>query len=289
MSMDAIRAAKQRAENRTIAGGIIAAIGFLSFLPSGASGGGFVVIAMAMFLGGGILMGYAGSTFKKDVKALKERLIAEALAAFSPDVRYLADYGFTEEEVVSSLLLYRQDRFKSEDSLSGTIAGVRFLSSDVRQEEVHTDSKGHTHTTVVFLGRVYLFEFPVPFPTDLLIRQPGLFGSFGMGTSGFEKVETESIDFNKELCVYAKDPLSAFEVLLPQVMERFRHLDAKYADKIGFSFSGKRLWVTVNSGIDAFEIRLFRPLPETFLPDLQDEIGTVTDVIRAVRKEGPAA
>lgn len=285
MSMEEIRAAKQRAENLTTAGGIIAAIGFLSFLPSGAAGGGFVALAMAMFLGGGILMGYAASSFKTKVKDLKERLLAEALKEFAPDVRYLADHGFTEEEVCSSLLLHPTDRFKSEDSLSGTIAGVRFLSGDVRQEEVHTDSKGHTHTTVVFLGRVYLFEFPVPFPTDLLIRQPGLFGSFGMGSYGFEKVETESIDFNRELLVYAKDPLSAFEVLTPPVMERFQHLDAKYADKIGFSFSGKRLWVTVNSGIDAFEIRLFKPLPETFLPDLQDEIGTVTDVIRTVRKE----
>ena len=283
MSMEEIRAAKRRAENLTTAGGIIAAIGFLSFLPAGAAG--FPLLSMAMFLGGGILMGFAGTSFKTKVAGLKEKLIADALKEFCPDVRYLAAHGFTEAEVCSSLLLFRTDRFKSEDSLSGTIAGVRFLSSDVRQEEVHTDSKGHTHTTVVFLGRVYLFEFPSPFPTDLLIRQPGLFGSFGMGASGFEKVETESIDFNKELLVYAKDPLSAFEVLLPQVMERFRVLDAKYADKIGFSFSGKRLWVTVNSGLDAFEIKLFKPLPETFLPDLQDEIATVTDVIRTVRKE----
>lgn len=283
--MEEIRAAKERAERQTVAGGILAGIGFISFLPSGMALGGFVVLSMALFIGGGILLVSAGSTFKKKVRGLKETLIADALKEFCPDVRYLADQGFTEEEACSSRLLHRTDRYKSEDTLAGTIAGIRFLSCDVRQEEVHTDSKGHTSTTVVFLGRVYLFEFPVPFPTDLLIRQPALFGSLGMGASGFEKVETESIGFNRDLSVFAKDPLYAFEVLTPPVMERFQYLDAKYSDRIAFSFSGKRLWVTVNSGIDSFEIHLFKPLPDTFLPDLKEEVGTVTDIIRTVKKD----
>jgi len=160
---------------------------------------------------------------------------------------------------------------------------VRFLSADVRLEDVRHTGKTTTVVTT-FLGRVYLLEFAKEFPTDLVLLQPTLGRAWGFGSHGYEKVSMESIEFNQELLVLAKDPLSAFEILTPPMMEKLLWLDSEYQDRIGLSIQGKRLWVAVETRRDHFEIQLFKPLPDSFLPDLKNEMETVRGLTSTLKK-----
>jgi len=187
--------------------------------------------------------------------------------------------GFTEQEVIDSGLLRNQDRFHSEDMIDGVWDDVHFLCSDVKQEDVHTDSKGHTHTTTIFLGRFYKIDLPTTIKNQLIIRQKSLINVFGKKNL----IETESIKFNNELNVYSEDKQEAFYILTPVFMEKLIELDNMFKDKISFSFTGNKLYIAINNGKDTFEISAMKDIDESIFLDYEKEFESIKQLITTIQ------
>lgn len=274
MGFEEVNQKKKKFELEIIVGRIIVIISFILFIPMGMSSSGGAFIIMIPFLGGGILSIYGTSQIKKLSTKFKKQYVQSELEKVFPGSKFFSHYGFTESEVVHSNLLKNQDRYKSEDMIEGDFDGVKFRSSDVHQEDVRRSGK-HTTVVTVFRGRFYEFDFNKVFKYNLLLLQKGQFRPF----EGFNKVNMESIAFNSELKVYAKDDHEAFYILTPQFMEKLLLLDRKYNDKITFSFLDNKLYIAVDNRVDNFDIKAFRQVNSAFINSYVEEFEDMKEFI----------
>lgn len=260
-------------------GFFITILSFVLFFPVVLSMGiaGFFIISIP-FMGGFIYAGRWGTKINQLSQMVKSEYVLPELQKMIPDATYRMHDGFTEVEVINSGLLRHQDRFHSEDMIEGTLEGIRFKCSDVKQEDVSTDSKGHTHTTTVFEGRFYQFDFPKTFEKMIVITQHHPLSFINK----HKLVETESIKFNSELSVYAEDKQAAFYLLTPIFMEKLMRLDETFKDRISLSFIENKLYVAINSGINAFEIPIIKDVDESLFLEYQEEIGHIKMIIKTL-------
>ena len=274
MSFEEINKRKKKFETGIIIGGIAMAVSFWMFLAAGMNGSGPPLLIIIGFFSGGIFIGYCVSQIKEISSEFKKVYVQIELDKVFPGSKFSCHYGFTEDEVIHSNLLKNQDRYNSEDMIEGSFDGVKFRSSDVHQEDVRRSGKTTTVVTV-FRGRVYEFDFNKMFKYNLLLLQRGQFRPFG----GFTKVNMESIAFNSELKVYAKDDHEAFYILTPHFMEKLMELDRKYNDKITFSFLDNKLYIAVDNRIDNFDIKAFQEVNAKFLNSYVEQFEDMKEFI----------
>ena len=200
--------------------------------------------------------------------------LREELEKVFPNSVYNARMGFSSSEVYSSNVLKSEDIFKSEDMITGEFEDVKFRSSDVTLKDVRRSGKTTTIVTV-FQGRVYEFEFNKRFKSNLLLIQPGKFRIFGP----WKKIKMESVKFNSELKVYAENDHEAFYILTPHFMEKLLYLDRKYQDKVNFSFINNKLYISVDSRRDTFDIKLFGEITQNIIKDFLVEFEDMKEFI----------
>ncbi len=198
----------------------------------------------------GTLIGKGG--IKKLSVDFKKKYVPGELTKIFPNGEYFCDKGFTENEVVNSKLLKKEDRFNSEDMITGDFNDVRFRCSDVHIQDVRRSGKTTTVVTT-FQGRFYEFDFFKNFKHNLVLLQSGRFRSM----SGFNKIKLESVEFNNEFKIYAKNDHEAFYILTPHFMEKLLKLDEKYHDKISFSFLNNKLFIAIDDRKDSFDFKAF--------------------------------
>jgi hypothetical protein len=272
---DKINQEKAFYERKMKIGLTISAIAFILFIPAGAAVGPLgAFLMMVPFMGGAIYSGKQSQKIKEISVNFKKEYLEKELVKFFPYSDYKPHDGFKEKEVVYSNLLFERDRYYSEDLIIGSFEGVNFRCSDVKQEDVRKSEKS-TRVVTVFHGRFYEFDFHKSFKHDLLLLQPFNFRPF----SGFSKVETESIEFNSELKIYAKDDHEAFFILTPDFMEKIRYLDKKYLDKISFSFKDNKLFIAIDSRKDYFDIKTYKKVDESLIKEYQEEFQDIRDFI----------
>jgi len=276
---DELNKEKSAIETKMIFGFIIIGISFILFIPLGASGGsGAIFILFISFIGGGIIVGINSKKIKQISNNFKKVYVAAELKKIFPDSSYFYDQGFSETEVTNSGLLHHQDRYKSEDLITGSHEGVNFRCCDVKQEDVRSNGKSTTVVTV-FQGRFYEFDFPKEFKANLLLLQPYNFRPF----SGLTRVKMESVKFNSELKVYAKDEHEAFFILTPQFMEQLLMLDSKYNNKISFSLQNKKLYIALDSRKDYFDIKPFRTVDSSIISEYREELNDIKEFIKVLQ------
>ncbi|MGE4321106.1 MAG: DUF3137 domain-containing protein [Acholeplasmataceae bacterium] len=260
-------------------GFFISILSFVLFFPMVLSLGiaGFFIISFP-FLGGFIYAGMNGGKINQLSQTVKSEYVLPELKKMIPNATYRMHDGFTELEVVNSGLLRHQDRFHSEDMIEGTLDGIDFKCSDVKQEDVSTDSKGHTHTTTVFEGRFYQFDFPKTFEKMIVITQHHPLSFINK----HKLVETESIKFNSELSVYSEDKQAAFYLLTPAFMEKLMRLDETFKDRVSLSFIENKLYIAINNGKNAFEIPLNKDVDDSLFIDYQEEISHIKMIIETL-------
>jgi len=276
---DRVNREKQLYESKSKLGFIITGIAFISFMPLGIAIGPFAFFLIAIpFLGGAIYAGQNLNKIKEMSNNFKDTYVTEEVKKVFPNSTYNSKYGFSENEVVNTGLLFKRDRFYSEDMLSGEHDGVKFRCCDVKQEEVRK-SKKSTRTVTVFQGRFYEFDFPKSFVYNLLLLQPMNFRPF----SKFNRVKMESINFNSELKVYAENDHEAFYILTPHFIEKLLYMDAKYADKISFSFLDNRLFIAIDSRKDYFDLQPYKKVDMSLFDDYKQELDDIKEFISVLK------
>ncbi len=283
MSIEDLKNEKHKFEKMATSGYVVIVVSFILFIPMGVTVGmGGAFFAAVFFLGGGMLVVVASNNYKKLSVRFKNAYLPEIIEKIYPGSQYFPENGFLKEDVYATKLLHKSDRYYSEDYLSGTYKNISFESADCKLQNVYHNGKTTTLVTV-FLGRVYRFEFPRNFATELVLIQPGIAQKWLYGE--YNRIDTESVDFNKDYLVFARDEIGAYKILLPQFMEKLMALDEKYHDKISLSFMKSTLNVAVNNNIDTMDLKMFKPIDEDFFHQFELELRDVASIIDILGKD----
>lgn len=193
--------------------------------------------------------------------SFKSYFVKSSLEKIFTNLKYLPDSGISRETIASTNMMRMGDRYSSNDLVIGNYKNIGFTQSDVHIEEEHEtrDSDGHTrrYYVTIFKGRWMIFDFNKVFKADVQVAQKGFgnnkVGSWFSGEQKFQKVEMESQEFNKAFNVYAQQPLDAFYILTPKVMEKIKNLDERNDGKLLLCFINNKLHVGIYNYEDSFE------------------------------------
>ena len=194
--------------------------------------------------------------------AFKNYFVKSALTNIFSDLNYQPDNGIPHSTIASTHMMRMGDRYSSNDLVTGKYKSIGFTQSDVHIEEEHEtrDKDGHTHRyyVTIFKGRWMIFDFNKTFKADVQVAQKG-FGNNKVGSwfakkeERFQKVEMESQEFNKAFNVYAQQPIDAFYILTPKIMEKIQNLDERNQGKLLLCFIDNKLHVGIYNYEDSFE------------------------------------
>lgn len=269
MSRELIQKKKKTYEMMNIIGGILFVISIL-----------MILVLQNPFMSFGVFISaplFIISTlkFKKLSVQFKEKFIEPEIKKLVDDAVYIPKEGLTKEFVYGSGILKREDRFSSEDYLSGTIKNRRFVSADVHLQDVRSNGKTTTVVTV-FQGRFFEIEFEKKFEHDVYIF-PNLLHRFSLGR-GLELVDVESIVFNKKFDVFSKDKQSAFYLLKPRFIEKLIEFHEIHK-RVFYGFKDHKVYIAIDTRKDAFDLKMFRSIDDKFFKELKVEIKLIEDLI----------
>ncbi len=221
--------------------------------------------------------------------AYKKYFVQRSLAKIFTNLAYQPEAGLPR--AIVQTVMTGGDRYHSNDYVTGIYKKIRFTGADVHteREHRHTDSDGHTTTTysTIFKGRFLIFDFNRDFSFRLQLAGKSFVGDrlpkFVGEKKKFERMTTESIEFNKHFNIYAQDGLEMFYILDPSFIEKLQSICETYRNRILFSFIDKKLIVAINDNGDSFE----PPRPDKLI-DEETEIkrvnGDIDEIIQIVDK-----
>ena len=201
----------------------------------------------------GLLIGLSGIPFglgttKKYKELYKEIFVEEPLRQNFENVLYAWKNGFNEATVRNFRLFNMGNIFKSEDYLRARYKGINFELSDVT---VMRNQGKSTYT--IFRGRIIVFDLPNKFIAPMRVyskRFPSKSRNF---RSGSEKIEMESVEFNKLFDVYSQSGHDTFYLLTPQMMEGLKKLQNMYPGIVA-GFEGNKVLFALHEAFnDAFD------------------------------------
>lgn len=208
----------------------------------------------------GIVLGVVFIIVNSSMKAklsgkFKEEITTRIVKDVYPNSRYVPNGGIEFSKMMEPGLLAYPDRYFAEDYLASSYDGVDFEMCDFTFQERHvtTDSRGRTRTTYVTYakGRYIIIDFKREFNEILKVVEGN---NFGVNTSGLEKIQTESVDFNKKFKVYTSNDLTAFYVLTPQIQLKILELESKFKGSLYLAFMHGKLFVYITDGVSILDI-----------------------------------
>ena len=213
-------------------------------------------------------------------KKFKNEFIISYVKEMYPDSTYEPYVGINVNRILEPGFFKRPDRWHLEDYLKASYDGVPFEMSDFTLEERHvtTDSKGNTRTTYVTYakGRFMIFDFKRDFNQVLKVAETAY---LGLNTHGLEKIETESVDFNKKFKTYTSNPLTAFYVLTPQIQLKLLELESKFKGSIFFAYMKGQLFVAITDGVSILDIDASKKITENTMAILESQLMLPASII----------
>lgn len=270
-NLDQIKKTKKNYEMMVGISAVIIVIAFISFFSN-------PFVAIFFFMGGGIAIAIILSKFKKISNEFKHHYVNETIQKLGIDATFEVKKGFSIDEVVSSGVIKKYDRFKSEDLIEGQISGKHFRFADVHIEDVRSNGKS-TSVITMFRGRLFEIDYDKKINEQVYVfpNRKNYLPMF----SGISKVELESIDFNNRFDVYCSNDHTVFYVLTPVVMEKIKELNDQY-NKLAISFKPGKMYVAIDTRIDYFDISLFKALDTHFLDQIETDILVIKEIIKTL-------
>lgn len=270
MDLKSINEKKRALEGLTIIGGLITAISFFLFITN--------PVFMIGFIGGGLIAVIGTSQFKKLSQEFKRVHIKEIIEKEISSCFYDPDKGFEKEVVYDSKILRKEDRYYSEDYLSGMIKDKKFESADVKLQDVRSNGKSTTVVTV-FQGRFFIIDFDKKFESDVYVLPNRSFG-FNWFTN-MVRVDIESILFNQIFDVFSESQHSAFYLLKPAFVEKLIEF-SNVARRVMFGFKDHKVFIALDTRIDTFDLKMFKEIDQTFFDEVKKEIRLIEELIQLI-------
>ena len=250
-----------------------------------ASGIGLVILTsypiFILFFIAAIILLVISSSMKSKLSAqFKNEFIIQLVKDTYPNGVYNPKSGIYLEEMLRAGFFKRPDRYNTEDYLSAEYDNVPFemCDFDFKERHVTRDSNGNTRVTyeTYAKGRFMIFDFKREFTQVLKIAETTY---LGLDRSGLEKVETESLDFNKKFKVYSSDSLTAFYVLTPQVQLKILELESKFKGSLFLAYMSGKLYVAIVDGVSILDVNASKKVSLETLKMLESQLLLPASII----------
>ena len=218
---------------------------------------------------------------KKRLKYLyKETFVRQMLNQHFQDVYYNWEQGMDQMLIKASGVCRLGNRYHSEDYLNAVYRGIRFQQADVTIQ-YHTSNGKNSHTTTYFQGRMFCFEYPTKRSLAVQVFSKNfLYAGEPGGRIRKDKLQMESVEFNKEFTVRSEMEHDAFYILTPQMMERLMALKRKYGN-VTLVFDRGYLMVGLNSRMDSFDANLHKPIDyQNEMMRMRADVAVIEELIQ---------
>lgn len=233
----------------------------------------FVLVAV-------ILIMVSSSMKSKLSKQFKNEFIIQLVKDTYPNGVYNPGCGIDLEEMLTAGFFKRPDLYKVEDYLAAEYDNVPFemCDFDFKEKHVRRDSNGNTRITyeTYAKGRYMIFDFKREFSQVVKIVENAY---LGLNKNGLEKVETESIDFNKKFKIYSSDSLTAFYVLTPQVQLKILELESKFKGSLFLAYMKGKLYVAIVDGVSILDVNASKKVSLETLKMLESQLLVPASII----------
>lgn len=274
---------KYQKEQRT--GIILLIIGIISFVMGLINEiSPLLVIGIILFVLTTYFFGKARSHHNAFRRVIKQDLITTILEDQFQTVTYKSNDMINVSRINQVGLIKKPDRYEGEDYISGLYKGVKFEVSDINFKERHESRDANGNRTVTyetyFKGRWYIYTFDRKF-SDVLKIVEGRFNS--ADKRGLQKIETESIQFNKKYQIYSSTQEFAFYHITSSMIEKLLELEALHRGTIQYCIIGNELHIGVNDNHDYMELSLKKPINEASMKDFMSDIELIPAIINELR------
>ena len=240
---------------------------------------GAIFLFILVFVGI-ILIAVSSSMKSKVSKEFKNKFVPELVKSLYPDAIYRPNEGLSEKTIIEPGFYKRPDRFYSEDYVSATYNGIPFVMSDFDLKERHVHRNSNGGTTVSYdtyaKGRFMVFDFKREFKQVVKVAETKY---LGLNTRGLEKVETESMEFNKKFSTYSSDALTTFYVLTPQIQLKLLELESKFKGSIFFAFMNGKFYVAICDNISILDVNASKKVTNETLEILISQLSVPASII----------
>ncbi|MGN0435563.1 MAG: DUF3137 domain-containing protein [Wujia sp.] len=222
-----------------------------------------------------LILGCQVPFLKKEFKDLyKNKFVKPTLCRILENVEYDWNMGFTELEVMSFGIVKLGNILESEDYVSATYKGVDFRQADVIVKK-ETGSGSDKEVQTFFKGRMFEFSFSSKIVANVKIFSKSYISHMNIILS---KIEMEDVAFNKSFNVYSSDPVEAFYILTPQMMEKIKEISKQYPN-IAFRFAPGKLYIGIATE-DSLDANLTKKIsyPEE-IAKIKKDVKVITDII----------
>lgn len=243
---------------------------FIVFITGDFSFDLFTIIHSLMFtivptiiLGVIIVSIFSSKEVKRFKDLYKKNIVEATFKEVFTDVFFDVDKGIDYSVIYNTGMMDMGDSFSSNDYATGKYKNINFAVSDVNITETYTDSDGDSHTVTLFSGQWYIFDFNKSFKANVQVKDTSFHNARTYrkkGESKYQKVELEDIDFNKKFKCFAQEPIDAFYIMTPRMMERLKIIKEKMKHSLLFCFIDNRLHIGVSTGKDLYEPNLRKPV-----------------------------
>lgn len=208
----------------------------------------------------------------------KELLVKGVFEKYFDDVTIESD-GFDYDFVEESKLIPCGNTYNSDDLISGSYHGVRFMRSDVCMQQVTSNGKTTT-TTTYFHGPWMVFDFPKKFASYLCVKEKSFSGGNPGGWFGsIDKFKMENVAFNKRFNTYGSSQHDTFYILTPHFMEQIMAIDDRFEGDLCLGFIDNRVHVLLDNGENAFEPPLFSSVTEADIHEIDTQVKMICKIM----------
>lgn len=223
--------------------------------------------------------------FKKDyVDYYKQNFVATCIKDLFENTQYYPNKCIASSIIREAHIVKLGNTYSGDDYLTGEYRGISFTQSDLTIQQVTKTSKS-TQTTTYFKGKWIFFDFNKDFDESVIIRERK--GSAVMAGNAGEKIEFESIEFNKEFRVYSNDQHTAFYLISPQFLESLRKLRDNTKGQLLLGFVNGKLHIAIHSGKNALEPKVFKKITENYIDSIRADMKVITDFIDELIADKP--
>lgn len=217
---------------------------------------------------------------KEFSQIVKDVIIRNLFKEQFSEVTYLPDKGFEESFIEKTGMYDTGNRYYTDDLLSANYKGVGFMQADVMMQQVTSNGKTTT-TTTLFHGRWFVCDFIKDFNGYHQIRSNGFFKNskpFKWFSDNNKMFKFEDEAFNKKFTAYTTDEREAFYLINPGYMARLSKFVDYVNAEVVFGLINNKLHVAIFNNKDAFELKNNK-IDEEFVKNIEDDIELIKLII----------
>ncbi len=245
----------------------------------------FFVFMFSWFLLGYLILVSVFSRKEREnyIKAYKAYFVAASCAKIFKNISYNHEAGIQQDIV--KRVMDTADLYSSNDYMCATYKNINFIQADINIEKEYTDSDGDSTYVTIFKGRFMVFDFDRNFTSNLQVMSRHFKGARLLHSDSrlnFERIKTESEEFNKKFKVFAENGTDAFYILDPAFMEKIQKLYTDCGHELLLTFIDKKVYIAIYDKKDSLEPpkKIRKPLDEqTELNRVAQDILVITNFV----------